>query len=183
MQTYNDMQVLPTDIQSRWRAGIIKAMPTERGTFALVDARATKPGGFQEQRIIVRVVDENGFPMAGVTVAFSFSTAGPYLIPPDSLWSPPAPHRAFITPTTGSGECDQIQGSGVKDGEPGGVSVYIFEPEYSSDIVTGAGMLANHTGLMLTFQLRRVGVRPLAEWLTEMESRVAKLENDKGRDG
>jgi hypothetical protein len=51
-----------------------------------------------------------------------------------------------------------------------------LEPEYSSDVVTGAGMLADHTGLHLTFQLRRSGVVPLAERLAIIEARLAALE-------
>jgi hypothetical protein len=79
-------------------------------------------------------------------------------------------------PTAGSGQIDQIQGSVVKQGQPGGITVYLLEPEYSSDVVTGAGMLADHTGLHLTFQLRRNGVVPLMDRLASMEARIAALE-------
>jgi hypothetical protein len=141
-----------------------------------VNVRRTRPKSFEEQRVIILVVDENGFPMPNTRVAFSYSTADQYVLTPDFLWSPPSPSRAFIVPTAGSGQIDQIQGSGVKQGEPGGITVYIFEPEYSSDVVTGAGMLADHTGLYLTYQLRRTGVTPLTDRIASLEARVAALE-------
>lgn len=176
MQKYEPLSIIPQDIQADWMASLVKATPTEKGAFRLVAVRRGKAGTFEEKRITVVVVDENGFPMPNVRVAFSYSTANRYLITPDFLWSPPQPQRAFIVPTTGSGQIDQIQGGGVKAGEPGGVTVYLLEPEYSSDVVTGAGMLADHTGLHLTFQLRRAGVLPIEDRLTGLEARVAALE-------
>jgi hypothetical protein len=98
------------------------------------------------------------------------------VLSPDFLWSPPPPSRAFIVPTAGSGQIDQVQGSAVKPGEPGGITVYILEPEYSSDVVAGAGMLADHTGLHLTYQLRRTGIVPLMERLANIEARLIALE-------
>lgn len=176
MFNYEPLNVLPMDIQQDWMATLQKATPTDKGVFRLVNIRRTKPKSFEEQRVIVLVVDENGFPMPNIRVAFSYSTADQYVLTPDFLWSPPPPSRAFIVPTAGSGQIDQIQGSAVKQGEPGGITVYIFEPEYSSDVVTGAGMLADHTGLHLTYQLRRTGVEPLMDRLANIEARLAALE-------
>lgn len=176
MKNYEPLNVLPVDVQQDWMATLQKAAPTDKGVFRLVAVRRGKAKTFEEQRIIVMVVDENGFPIPNVPVAFSYSTADQYVLSPDFLWSPPAPNRAFIVPTAGSGQIDQIQGGGVKQGEPGGVTVYLLEPEYSSDVVTGAGMLADHTGLHLTFQLRRNGVVPLMERLSSLEARLAALE-------
>ena len=176
MIDYKPINVLPQDIQQDWRAQLQKAQPTEKGVFRLVNIRRTESGSFEEQRVIVLVVDENGFPIPNVKVAFSFSTAGAYMLSQDFLWTPPAPQKAFIVPTQGSGQIDQIQGSGVKDGEAGGITVYILEPEYSSDYVSGAGMLADHTGLHLTFQLQRPGITPLNKRLADIEARLAALE-------
>jgi hypothetical protein len=176
MFTYEPLTVLPQDIQSDWGAQLRPATPTTEGVFRLVSVRRTEPRSFEEQRVIVLVVDENGFPIPNVRVAFSFSTAEPYTVGGDFLWSPPAPQRAFIVPTQGSGQIDQVQGSAVKQGEPGGITVYIFEPNYASDVVSGAGMLADHTGLHLTFQLRRTGVLPLEERLANIEARLDALE-------
>jgi hypothetical protein len=121
-------------------------------------------------------VDENGFPIPDVPVAFAYSTADWYGLSSDFLWTPPQPTRAFIVPTGTSGQIDQVQGSSVRPGEPGGITVYLLEPQYSSDVVTGAGMLADHTGLCLTFQLRRAGVMTLAERLANIEARLEGLE-------
>lgn len=177
MMNYEPLNVLPTDIQQDWMATLQRQVsPQVQGHFYLVNARRTKPKSFEEQRVIVLVVDENGFPIPNVRVAFSYSTADQYGLSPDFLWSPPPPNRAFIVPTGGSGQIDQIQGSGVKEGQPGGITVYLLEPEYSSDVVTGAGMLADHTGLHLTFQLRRTGVVPLMDRLANLEARLAALE-------
>lgn len=65
----------------------------------------------------------------------------------------------------------------VKAGQVGGVTVYILQPEFSSDVITGCGQLADHTGMVLTMQLRRANVVPLSERLGSIEERLAKLEN------
>ncbi len=176
MFDYQPLNVLPQDIQQDWMAQLHRATPTEEGVFRLVNARRTQPKTFEEQRIIVLVVDENGFPMPNVPVAFSFSTAEPYTLTSNFLWTPPAPQKAFVVPTTGSGQIEQVQGSPVEKGQAGGVTVYILTPEYASDYVTGAGMLSDHTGLHFTFQLRRTGVESLAERLQKIEERLAALE-------
>ncbi|MBN1220202.1 MAG: hypothetical protein JXM69_14840 [Anaerolineae bacterium] len=176
MFNYEPLNVLPQDIQRDWMAQLHKATPTDKGVFRLVNIRRTAPLTFEEQRVIVLVVDENGFPMPNVKVAFSYSNAEQYTLTDDFLWTPPSPQKAFIVPTTGSGQIEQIQGSGVKKGQPGGITVYLLEPEYASDVVTGAGMLADHTGLHLTFQLRRAGVKSLMERLDDIEARLKVLE-------
>ncbi|GIK41594.1 MAG: hypothetical protein KJ077_19715 [Anaerolineae bacterium] len=172
---YKPLLNLPFDIQRDWLAELHSATPTEQGTFRLIGIRRTKPKSFEEQRLIVLAVDENGLPLPGVMVAFAYSTAHPYLVDEKFLWQPPSPRRADIFPTRGSGEIEHIQGSVVQAGEPGGVTVCILEPEYSSDVVTGAGMLADHTGLYLVFQLRRTGVEPIVERLARLEAEVAVL--------
>ena len=176
MFNYEPLNVLPQDIQTDWMAQLHKATPTEKGVFRLVNIRRTAPKTFEEQKVIVLVVDENGFPMPNVRVAFSYSTAEQYTLTNDFLWVPPSPQKAFIVPTQGSGQIDQVQGGGVKAGQSGGVTVYLLEPEYSSDVVSGAGMLDDHTGLHLTFQLRRPGVVPLLERLANIEARLKALE-------
>jgi len=167
---------LPIDIQRDWQAELHSATPTEAGAFRLIDIRRTKPKTWMEQRIIVLVVDENGIPMPGVMVAFAYSTAPQYLVDENFKWAPPSPRKAEIYPTRGSGEIEHIQGSVVIEGQAGGVTVCILEPEYSSDVVTGAGMLADHTGLYMIFQLRRTGVEPITDRLAALEAKVQALE-------
>lgn len=176
MLNYEPLNVLPPDIQRDWMAQLHKATPTDRGVFRLVNIRRTAPLTFEEQRIVVLVVDENGIPLPNVPVAFAYDTAAQYTLTNDFLWTPPSPQKAFIVPTQGSGQIDQVQGSVVKQGQPGGVTVYLLEPEYSSDVVTGAGMLADHTGLHLTYQLRRTGVKSIMERLDDIEARLIALE-------
>jgi hypothetical protein len=184
---YTPLTVLPVDLQNDFGAIVYSALPTASGCYRLVAARRTAGNSFEGQRITVQVIDENGAPMLGVPVAFSYSTADKYTLTPDFAWQPPTPQRAFITRTQGNGAADQIQGDVVKANESGGITVFILTPEYSSDLVTGAGMLADHTGLHLTYQLRRAGVVPLAErlsaleaWATTFNDRLAVLESRQG---
>ena len=135
---------------------------------------------FPQSQALVTVRNENGVPIPGVTIAFAYTTATPYIVGEDFQWNPPAPRRADIVPTRGGGEIEHVQGSVVEKGEPGGVTVYVFEPEYSSDFVTGAGALADHTGLYMVFQLRRTGVEPLSERLAKLEARIQALEAGSG---
>lgn len=177
MVNYQPLSVLPTDIQFDWMATLQRNVaPMAQGHFYLVNVRRTRPRSYEEQRIIVLVVDENGFPIPNVRVAFSYSTADQYVLTPDFEWGPPPPARAFIVPTAGSGQIDQVQGGPVRSGQPGGVTVYLLEPEWSSDVVAGCGALADHTGLHLTFQLRRNGVEPLMNRIERLEARVSALE-------
>lgn len=180
MTNYTPLTLLPQDIQLDWSAEVFSATPTNKGCFRLVQIHRTDGKGYQGQRITVLVVDENGIALPGVPVAFSFSTADQYTLTADFAWMPPTPRRAFIIRTGGAGEADQIQGSGVKQGQPGGVAVYILDPALSSDVVTGLGMLADHTGIHLTMQRRQTGVIPLPDRLANIEARLAALEGKRG---
>lgn len=180
MTDYTPLTVLPNDLQNDFGAVVYSALPTGAGVYRLVGARRTAGNSFEGQRITVLVVDENGQPLSGVPVGFSYSTADKYTLTPDFAWQPPTPQRAFITRTQGSGQADQIQGDVVKANEPGGVTVFILTPEFSSDFVTGAGMLHDHSGLHLTYQLRRAGVVPLADRLASIEACILSLEGRLG---
>jgi len=171
------LTVLPIDIQNDWGANLDPAPPGPFGAYRLVAARRTQAEGYQGQRIIVSVIDGNERPMADVSVAFSYSTAKAYTLTDDFKWSPPMPHRAHVVQTGGAGEIDEIQGSAVKEGQAGGVTVYVFDPAYASDVVSGAGMLADHTGLHLTFQFVRPGAISIGERIDSMEARLTKLES------
>jgi hypothetical protein len=176
LESLSPLAVLPQDFQLNWQAVLNPAAPNPNGSFKVVKIRRTAPKTFEELRIIALVVDENGFPLSGVKVAFSYSTANQYLVGTDFTWTPPTPHRADIFPTEGSGQIEHIQGSVVQSGQPGGITVYVVEPGYSSDYISGAGALADHTGMHITFQLRRPGVVPLADRLSQIEARLAALE-------
>ncbi len=174
MRQYQPLTRLPNDIAFNWGAALTPAGPPS--AFRLVGIRRTQPKTWEEGRIIVLVVDENGFPLPGVKVAFSYSTAHRFGVDDQFTWSPPQPWRAHIVPTEGSGQIEQVQGSVVRDGQPGGVTVYVVEPEYASDIVSGMGALSDHTGIHMTFQLRREGVTSFQQQLAELRARVTALE-------
>lgn len=173
------LTVLPVDIQQDFRGiELHRGYETEAGVFSLVGVRRTEGMSFEGQRIKVLVIDENNFPVPNVTVAFSFSTAPAFVLAPNYEWIPPYPHKAVVTKTDGGGQTDLVLGAEgvIKDGERGGLTVYLLEPQFASDVVSGVGMLADHTGLHLTFQLRRAGVRPLREMVSDLEARLAAVE-------
>jgi len=182
MKTYEPMRVLPAEFQREWLARLNSAPSPEflagGGVYRLVAIRRTNPAGFEGQRLIVLVVDENGFPLPNVPVAFAYSTARHYLVDEQFKWIPPQPFQADVVATGGGGQIEHIQGGAVKAGQPGGVTVYLLDPDYGSDSVSGMGMLADHTGVHLTFQLRRNGVKPLEQRLAAIEAKLAALEGD-----
>jgi hypothetical protein len=147
------LNALSSDLQINWMAQLHHTEPTEKGVFKLVFAERTGGRSYLGQRVSVLVVNEHNIPMPLVPVAFSYSTAEPYLLTEDFKWTPPSPQKAFIEKTLGGGMVDMVQGSPVKKGEPGGMTVYVLEPEYSSEVVTGCGMLSNHDGMFLVFKL------------------------------
>lgn len=178
MKKYEPLIILPQDIQYDFMARLDRCYDTEDGAFRLVDIKTTEGQSAMGQRISVMVLDENGFPVPNVQVAFSFDTANQYILLQEYEWVPPYPHRAFLARTDGGGMCDMVLGAEgvVKKGQPGGVTCYVMEQEYSSDAVSGLGMLGDHTGLFLIFQLRRLGVVPLAERLESLDARLSVIE-------
>ena len=181
MANFTPLKILPVDIQNDFGAELFSAIPAKMGCYRLVDARRTEGSSYQGQRITVLVIDENGVAIPGIPVGFSYSTADKYTLTTDFDWQPPGPHRAFIARTGGSGEIDMVLGADgvVKSGGAGGVSVYILQAEHSSDVITGCGQLADHTGMYLVFQLLRAGVEPLDKRLGGIEARLAALEAKK----
>jgi len=173
----NGLEFLPVDIQHSWRAMLNKVEPTQLGVWRLVDIWRTRPRSGQENRLIVRTIDENGGPVANVPIAFSYSTADQYPLTENFLWRPPS-RQAFVVETGGDGQEEQIQNKPVKQNEPGGITVYCLTPEFSSDYVTGLGALADHTGLFLTFQLRRPGVLPYVSQIKALTARLQTFEQD-----
>jgi len=179
LRSYEPLTVLPQNIQFDFLAQLHQAYATEGGLFNLVEAKTTPGQSSLGQRINVLVLDENNQPIPGAQVAFAFDTAPRFTLTTDFQWVPPYPHQAVVVATNGGGQCDLVLGAEgvIKSGEPGGVTVYLLEPEYASDAISGCGMLADHTGMFLTFQLRREGVLPLEERLATMEERIATLES------
>lgn len=169
--------ILPLDIRRDWSASVVEAEPNEHGVIRLVGARRTRPKSFEEQRVIVRLIDENGFPVPDQPVVFAYTTGDDIEFPDGMLWVPPPPFKALVVPTGTSGQIDQIQGSVVKEGQPGGITVYILDPKIPSDAVVGAGMLPDHTGLCLTFQRYLKGVLTLQERLGAIDAWISNFES------
>jgi hypothetical protein len=170
------LRVLPPEVQRDWNANLEVAEPTDKGKWSLVEARPGNGTAEESQRIVVRLIDENGYNYDGV-VAFAFTTGEKQIIVTnDWLWNPPAqPNKAQLVTSRG-GYAEQVQGGAVKKGQPGGVTVYVYDPELASDVVRGAGMLADHTGLVLTFKRIPAGKQTIDERLAALEARVAALE-------
>ena len=179
MQYSQYLETLPVDIMQDWRARLSKGTATQYGCFRLVNVRRTKPKTFEEQRVVVLVLDQNELPMSNINVAFSYDTADIIDLLPNMVHVPRGDlMRAFVVPTGGSGQIDQIQGSAVKPGQPGGISAWVYHPLFSSDVVDGAGMLGDHTGLHLTFKLQRTdGVRTYDEMFQDIYERIKNLED------
>jgi hypothetical protein len=180
MLSLEPLDHIPFDIVTDYRTTLIKTDPSPCGVFKVIGIRRTAPGSWESQRIKVLVVDENGFPIPAVRVAYAFSTAPEInyknLFGDDVLfrWAPPY-SPALVVPTSGAGECDVIQNDKIEKGKAGGMTVYVLESDYSSWLVAGAGMLADHSGLCITFMLVRPGVRSLAERISDLEQRMEKL--------
>jgi len=172
--------MLPADIVRDWRAQLWHTPDTGKfkgckGEYRLVSIERLKAGGYQELRIIVKVIDETERLLDDVLVAFSYSTAQQFVIDDQFKWTPPQPWRADLVPTM-AGRAEHIQGSVVKEGEPGGVTVYVLDQDYASDFVTGMGALADHTGIMLTFQRFNPSFVPLEDRVALLEHQVSALE-------
>jgi len=174
MREYKRLTILPEVFQRNWMARLEPADPNPNGAFRLVECVPITGSG--DLRLVVMVVDEDGFPIPNVQVAFSYDTAQQFTVSEDFTWSPPS-YLADVFPTKGSGEIEHIAGSTVKKGQPGGVTVFILERNYSSDYVTGAGVLSNHTGMRMTFQLQRPGVVTIVDRLHNLEQRLTVLED------
>lgn len=173
------MNILPEIFSRDWRAFLHKGaeIPSTKGIYKLKDIKPTPGGGYMSQRIIVLVLDENGFPIPGVEVAFNYSTGKPIILRGDWKWSPLIGSiTGDVVTTRGSGEVEHIQGSAVKEGEAGGVTVWIKDPERNCDIVSGLGMLADHTGVYMTYQRKDRGVLGFEERLEKIETLIAKMD-------
>lgn len=173
------LMILPEDIERDFgsyldRKGIPAAV---KGHFALVAAKRTEGGSALGQRITVLVIDEEGDPMPSAPVAFGFSTAGRFWLRSEFLWAPTWGRNALIVSTRGSGEIDLVLGRQgvIEKGGAGGVTVYVFDPEYSSDAVIGAGMLPDHTGLYLTFQRQPKGYKSKEDAIDELRASVEEI--------
>lgn len=182
---------IPPSIRATYGAFVIPAQPTALGCFRLTRLESLQAGGSRDARLVFRLVDENGKPLANHLLFAAYST-GPDSVPyfddvPDRLAEPPTlllfqAHGNLagdLQLTEGDGETEVIGSGGlvVKAGGRGGVSAYVPSPYYSSDLVVGLGMTASHQGLYVEFTLDYAGVEPLTERVAALEEKLAKLES------
>lgn len=173
---YDELQILPLDLRRDFGAHLHKAQPTGHGAVRLVGATRTTSGALS-QRITVQVLGPEAQPAPGIDVGFFFSSGRTWLPSEDFAWSPPHPWVGDVFATKGSGEIDHIQGSAIKQGQRGGITVSVLHPLFSSDVITGAGMLADHTGLFLTYMVIPTGYIPLREQVARLTERLKQLES------
>lgn len=148
---------------------------TEAGKFWLEDIKWDYSGD-SELAVTVVVVDENNIPMHSVPVGFFFDTGTP--MPVHNLnWNTGLLPKGTMDTTYGGVPAQLILGADgvIKKGEPGGVSVAVMHPDFSSVVLKGAGMKADHTGMIITFKLQRAGVQSYEERITQLEAQVAEL--------
>jgi len=179
-----DMQPLvemPDDINADYGAEIVEPVANEYGRFRVLHVARTAPKGWQGQRIVVLVLDQNYRPIPLMPVAFAWDTYKERYSLDGFKWTPPGAgpeHKrvAFIEPTQGSGQIDVIQGSGIEKGGKGGTRVWVHHPLLPSAYVDGAGMLADHSGMFIVFVAELVGVLPLEKRLEIIELRLNNMQ-------
>lgn len=171
---------VPTDISSveAWQGVRIRHAFTQFGGGAFrVVAMSKLTTGSNDRRIRVNLIDEDGNAITALSVAFGYSTAELLRLGPDFEWQPSLT-KAFVTGYQ-NGNYEMILGSDgvINEGEVGGVTVCALHPKYPSDEVSGLGMLPDHTGLSVTFQLQTPEIDSIGERLDQIEARVTALEN------
>jgi hypothetical protein len=150
------LKTLPEVIQMKWHAQLHQGDDDPRvGIYNLVDIEpAPHPG----QQIEVLVLDENERPIPNIDVVFSYDTGNFIILEGEWYWTPPSARRGDVVRTGGDGTAVHTQGSVVKDDEPGGITVWIKDPQRACDWVTGLGMLSDHTGIRMIYKRKDVGV-------------------------
>jgi hypothetical protein len=176
---YPAIKSLPRWICEDIGASLKKEEPISEGVYRLVKVGKCRPG--EDRRIKVNVLNEEGYPEPGVMVVFAFTT-GRDTIPfhLTAGWQPPPPYKAKVEPTQGDGATDLVLGPEgvVKKGQRGGVTVYLAGEGFSSDVIDGLGMYADHTSPELTFQKFPNGYVSRGNRLDHIEDRLMALETE-----
>ena len=171
---------VPTDISSieAWQGVRIRHVFTQFGGGAFrVVGMSKLATGSNDRRIRVNLIDEDGNAITDLAVAFGYSTAGLLHLGAEFDWQPSLTN-AFVA-SYQNGNYEMILGADgvINEGEVGGVTVCALHPKYPSDEVSGLGMLSDHTGLGVTFQLQTPEIDSIGERLDEIEKRLYNLEN------
>lgn len=164
------MLTLPPAIQRDFMASLdTNIPPTENGKYVLTHIETLSGGANQRIRVIIE--DEDGKTLMNVPIAFAYSTADFQIISEDFEWNPPLQKMDIVT--TEQGYADHIQGSVIKKGQPGGV--FVFDEKVPSDVVSGLGMLADHTGVRLVFTKVTPQKDTLSEVVEDLEAQIQDL--------
>lgn len=179
MTTYEPLTYIPPEM-SPWGLQLITPEPSEFGEFVLIGIEQASI----ETHHQVEVVDEDGRPLAGAGVIFGFPGGGPSINMPVRVnhW------RNAPTVLRGNGQKTNSAGYAQHTFATGGEDIWLWYRNKDGDLLYPSPIVKNctwlgpplanfvHTGVLLRFALRRVGVVPLAERLAEIEARLEKLE-------
>lgn len=158
-----------------WSLQLKTPTPSEFGAFELIACEQASI----ETHHQVEVVDEDGKPMRGVVVIFGFDSGDAINMPTRRSYWPDAPSvlRGNAQRTNAMGYAQHTFGEG-------GENVWIWDRNKEGDLLFPSAIVANctwqrppvanfnHTGVALTFQLRRVGFISQAERMSNLEAWV-----------
>ena len=162
-----------------WALQLITPQPSEFGEYALVGCEQASI----ETHHQVEVIDEDGKPMRGIVVIFGFSSGPSINMPYRRNYWPDAP-----TYLKGNAQRTNAMGYAQHTFGEGGEDIWIWDRNKDGDLLYPSAIVKNctwqrtpvarfeHTGVALTFQLRRVGVIPQAERMSAIEAWIATFD-------
>lgn len=167
-----------------WGLQLITPEPSEFGAYHLVGIEQASIEGHHQ----VEVIDEDGRPVRGVVVIFGFDS-GPSINMPTRInhW------RDAPTVLKGNAQRTNAMGYAQHTFGEGGENIWIWDRNREGDLLYPSAIVKNctwqrtpvgrfeHTGIALTFALRRTGVTPAAERLSALEAWVTKLDDFEAR--
>lgn len=172
-----------------WGLQLKTAEPSEHGEYVLIGCEQASI----ETHHQVEVVDEDGKPLRGIWVIFGFSSGRPINMPTRINHWEDAPTNLRGNPqrTNAMGYAQHTFGEGGED-------IWIWDRNREGDLLYPSAIVKNctwmrtpvanfeHTGVALTFMLRRANVVPAAgrlsaleAWVPHIEARLERLEGKK----
>lgn len=175
---YEPLTFIPPEM-TPWGLQLVTPETSEFGEFVLIGIEQASIESHHQ----VEVVDEDGKPMRGVWVIFGWST-GPAINMPTRInhWqNGPTSLRGNAQRTNAMGYAQHTFGEGGED-------IFIWDRSKDGDLLYPSPIVRNctwqrtpvarfeHTGVALSFQLRRVNVIPAADRLSALEAWVTTLD-------
>lgn len=170
-----------------WGLQLVTPEPSEFGAYHLIGVEQASI----ETHHQVEVIDEDGKPLRGVIVVFGFDSGKDINMPARvNHWRDgPTVLKGNAQPTNAMGYAQHTFGEGGED-------IFIWNRNDDGDILYPSAIVRNctwqrtplarfeHTGVALSFQLKRTNFIPAADrlsaleaWVTTFEARIAALEN------